>query len=234
MTQTPESGPPLNRYNRQRMAETHEQNRPQCSPVDEILSALVAEDELNYAVTRHQDSDWFWNDTRDRLIRTNPRAQKALSRCQKIGRQIQDLESSLAFGVADRIAELRAEYEAAEKPYTRASILAGQDPQAIRAAARREESRIEMEQARGEFEKARDRALAAVNQDLPTDLDWEELDSLLGPNLKRELTGAELGLVKAIIDRQEAIKSVNETLQERLEKIRTGQAVAIRVMGLEE
>ena len=234
MRQSPESESSLSHYNPQRMAEAHEQNLPRCSPVDEILSALVAEDEYNHATIRYRDSDWVWKDTHDRLLRTNPKAQRAFNHCQEIRRRIQELERPSVFGRNDEIAKLRAEYEEAEKPYVRASTFVAKNPRVVQAASRRERSRVEMERTRREFEQARDQALAVINQDLPVDLDWEELNSLLGPNLKRELTNAELELVQAIIDRQEAIKSVNETLQERLEKIRTGQAVAIRVIGLKE
>ena len=89
-----------------------------------------------------------------------------------------------------------------------------------------ERCRLELEQAEQNRDQTRQLALDEINQKLPVELSWDELDRLLDFRLKNELKNAEIGLAAAIIDRQQAVAAADEALQSQIAKIQAGQAVA--------
>ncbi len=232
MPANPEPDPIVSRYNQQRMVATHEANRPKTSQIDQILTAIAAEDHYSQTECHYRESDWLWVNTRERLINANPAAKAAKERCQQITGQIQELENSRGIKWTNKIADLRAELEKAEKPYTKAASRISTNPELQRAVTDRERNRHAMEEAKRNLNQARCRVLAEINQNLPIDLIWGELEDLLSNRIKQELKVVELRLLTATIDRQEAVAAANQILKTRLEKISGGQAAAIRIINL--
>ena len=234
MLTNPESTPVISRHNQQRIIATHEENRPETDPIGKILTALVAEDRHNQAEHLYQDSNWIWTDTREQLIGADPATRAAKKRCQQISAQIEKLEDSQVTNQKSRIKDLRAELEKAERPYTKAASRASINPEVKRLAGNREQNRLNLKQAKQDLQQTRAQALAEINQNLPINLTWGELEDILGNKIKQELEVAELRLLTATIDRQAAITAANQALKSRLAKIRSVQTAAIRIRNLSD
>ena len=234
MLTNPESTPVISHYNQQRLVATHEENRPKTGPAGKILTAIVTEDRHNQAEHLYRDSHWIWTDTRERLIGADPAARAAKKRCQQITAQIKKLEDSPVTDQKSQIKDLRAELEEAEKPYTKAASRASIKPEVKRVAANREQNRLNLKQAKQDLEQTRAQALAEINQNLSINLNWSELEDLLGNKIKQELKVAELRLLTATIGRQEAITTANQALKSRLAKISSGRAISIRIRNLSD
>lgn len=214
--------------------ESHEHNRPEVSLSELMLTAIIAQNQYSRAAQSYQESNQAWKSLIDQIIDRTPEAKKALEKCRKIKEKIGDLRDSGVDEGDKQIAELYAKYETTGLPYSRAYKRASNNPGVVEAAITRERHLLAMNQTEARLESIRTRALAAINSDLKADLTWKEADSIFGTRLKQELEVAESRVLSATADRQRTLDTIDQIIESRLNRLRSGQAAAIRIVSLSD